>query len=251
MAGTTRRLGWTNPLTDAFGAHPRLGPVLELNDGVTFTLATPDGIELPPPPRTVVAAGNIRAQGEDATRAVYRHNRRAVARVLLGPMASYADLVANVRALVAWLAGPPDAPFAIQYQPIGASAPVYLDVVAAAHDIPEDEGQWQRLQFEPIELVFFCRPGLRGDRVTLQNLIVNPGFEAPSGPGVNVFADAFASANAYAAQAGAAPTLNPAATYADIILADTPVRYYRLGEAAGTSAYDLAARAERRPTAAA
>ena len=207
MSATILKLGWTNPLTDAFGAHPRLGAVLDLNDGVTFTLTSPDGLDLPPPPRTLVTAGNIRTQGERATRAIYRHNRQAVARVLLGPMASFSDLAANLRTLVAWMSAPPAIPFSIQYQPPGASAPVYLDVVGAAHDIPEDEGDWLRLQLEPIELIFIARPGLRGDRVWLQNLVVNPGFEAPSGPGVQVFNDSFASTNAYALVAGTTPTV--------------------------------------------
>jgi hypothetical protein len=51
------------------------------------------------------------------------------------------------------------------------------------------------------------RPGLKGDRVTLQNLAPNPGFEQGSGPAVLVFSDNFASVNAYAVQAGSAPTV--------------------------------------------
>ncbi|MGH2503293.1 MAG: hypothetical protein ACRDID_12355, partial [Ktedonobacterales bacterium] len=38
------------------------------------------------------------------------------------------------------------------------------------------------------------------------NLLMNPGFEAPSGPGVTVFGDAFANANAYTNIYGTAPT---------------------------------------------
>jgi hypothetical protein len=53
---------------------------------------------------------------------------------------------------------------------------------------------WLRLQMEPIEIVFLARPGLRGDRITLDNLVTNPGFEAPSGPSVQVFGDSFANA---------------------------------------------------------
>jgi hypothetical protein len=92
---TTLKLGWTNPLTDAFGDHPALGPVFDLNDGVTFTLVSPGGLDLHPPPRTVVSAGNVRTRGERVTRAIYRHNRQVVARLILGPMASYADLAAG------------------------------------------------------------------------------------------------------------------------------------------------------------
>ncbi len=241
MANTLLKLGWSDPLSDVFGDHPRLGPVVDLNDGVTCTLATPQGLDLPAPPRTLVASGNIRTQGEAATRAIYRHNRRATARILVGPMGSYSDLASNLRTLVAWLNAPPDVACSLQYQPIGASSPVYLDVVGAAHDIPEDEGQWLRLQFEPVEIVFFCRPGLRGDRITLQNLLPNPGFEAPSGPGVTVFADPLTSLNAYTVQAGSAPTSGPSSSYVDAILADAPLRYYRLGLADDAShAYDIA-----------
>ena len=206
MSTTILRLGWTNPQTGAFGDHPVLGPVLDLNDGATFTLTTPNGIELPPPPRTLVTTGNVRTQGERATRAIYRHNRRAVARVLVGPMASYADLAATLRTLVSWLSAPPAVPVALMYQPIGATSAVYLDVVGAAHDVSEDEGDWLRLQLEPVELVFVARPGLRGDRVALQNLALNPGFEAPSGPGVSVFSDAFTNVSAYKVLSGTAPT---------------------------------------------
>ena len=249
MAATIFRLGWTNPLTDAFGAHPTLGAVLDLNDGVTFTLATPDGVELPPPPRTVVAAGNPRTIGERATRAIYRHNREVVARVLVGPMASYADLAANIRALAGWLAAPPAVPFSIQYQPPGAAAPVYLDVVAAAHDLPDDESQWLRLQLEPAEIVFVVRPGLRGDRVSLSNLVPNPGFEAPSGPGVVAFADPLTTTSAYSLVSGSAPSLNPSQTYVDVVQAAANggaslLRFYRLGESSGGSAYDIGGTAQ-------
>jgi hypothetical protein len=204
---TTLKLGWTNPLTDAFGAHPLLGAVLDLNDGQTFTLISPDGLELPPPARTLVPAGNIRTQGERITRAVYRHNREAVARLILGPGASYAALVGSVRQLLLWLDAPPSVPFTVQYQPNNATQAVYLDVVGCGHDIPEDEEDWLRLQFEPLEVVFIARPGLRGDRVTLQNLCVNPGFGQGSGAAVLAFSNTFATANGYTTLAGSAPTV--------------------------------------------
>jgi hypothetical protein len=63
MAATTLKLGYTNPLTDTLGAHPLLGSVIDLNDGTTFTLASPDGLELSAPPRSLLLAGNIRTQG--------------------------------------------------------------------------------------------------------------------------------------------------------------------------------------------
>ncbi|HLZ23419.1 MAG TPA: hypothetical protein VKQ30_15000, partial [Ktedonobacterales bacterium] len=107
MAATTLKLGYSSPLTDTFGAHPQLGAVLDLNDGATFTLTYPDGLEMPPPPRTLVTAGNIRTQGERATRAIYRHNREVRAGLILGPMSNYANVTAAIRLLLSWLNSPP------------------------------------------------------------------------------------------------------------------------------------------------
>jgi hypothetical protein len=204
---TTVQLGWTNPLTGVFGAHPVLGAALDLNDGQTYTLLSPDGLELSPPRKTIIPTGNIRSQGERVTRAVYRENREAVARLILGPAASYAALIASVRQLVSWADAALATPITIKWQPPSASSPVYLDVTAAAHNIPADERDWTRLTLEPVELAFYVRPSLRGDRVWLQNLIMNPGFGAPSGPGVQVFSESFANANAYTQVAGSVPTV--------------------------------------------
>src|SRR5260370_26250740 len=126
---------------------------------------------------------------------------------MLGPSSTGTSLTATIRGLLDWLGGPPNIPITLQYQPFNGTAPVYLDVVGCAHEIPADEEQWLRLQMEPIELVFLARPGLRGDRITLDNLATNPGFEAPSGPGITVFNDTFATTNAYAVQTGSNPTL--------------------------------------------
>ncbi len=204
---TTLRLGYKDPLTDAFGAHPLLGAVLDLNDGRAFTLAAPDGFSLSAPRRTLVAVGNIRTQGEAVSRGVYQRNRTARVRMTLGPLASYVSLTGALRTLLQWLDAPPGVPFTLQYQAPNASAPSYLDVVGCAHTLPLAEEQWLRLQLEPVEITFFVGPGLKGDRVTLQNLAPNPGFEQGSGPGVLAFSDGFASVNAYAVQAGSAPTV--------------------------------------------
>ncbi|MBF6591167.1 MAG: LamG domain-containing protein, partial [Ktedonobacterales bacterium] len=237
MAVTTLKLGAIDPRTGVFGAHPLLGGPLDLNDGVTFTLASPEGLELPLPPRTLVPVGNIRTQGERATRAIFRHNREARARVILGPMTSATTLASALRTLLSWVNAAPTTPIAVQYQAPSASAAVYLDVVGAACDVPSDEDQWLTLQLEPITLVFWCRPGLRGDRITLQNLAPNPGFEQGSGPGVIAFSDSLATANAYSLQAGSAPGLDKS-TYADAVQADAPLRFYRLDESSGTSCAD-------------
>jgi hypothetical protein len=203
---TALRLGYKDPLTDAFGAHPLLRAVLDLNDGRTFTLAA-YGFMLNAPRRTLVLVGNIRTQGEAVSRGVYQHNRTAQVRVTLGPLASYASLTGAVRTLLQWLDAPPGIPFTLQYQAPNASAPSYLDVVGCAHTLPLVEEQWLRLQLEPVEIMFLVRPGLKGDRVTLQNLAPNPGFEQGSGPAVLVFSDNFANVNANVVQAGSAPTV--------------------------------------------
>lgn len=206
MGATVLRLGWTDPRTGVFGAHPQLGGPLDLNDGVTFTLLD-DGLEIEPPPRELALMGNARTQGERAARALYRHNRRAAARLILGPMASASDLAAVIRSLVAWVDAPPALPVTLLWQSPGAASPVYLDIVGAASDIPADERDWLRLQIEPVEVAFLARPGMRGDRVTLQNLVMNAGFEAPSGPAVPVFSDTFANTNAYSVSSGSAPSV--------------------------------------------
>ncbi|HEV2235675.1 MAG TPA: hypothetical protein VGR57_03350, partial [Ktedonobacterales bacterium] len=234
---TTLKLGYSDPRTDAFGAHPVLGPVLDLNDGQTFVLLGPDGLSLPPPPRTLVPAGNLRTQGERGVRGVYRHSREVTVQLVLGPGSSYAALVASVRTLLAWVNAPPALAVTLQYQPFGAASPVYLDVIGAACDLPADESDWLRLQLEPIELVFVCRPGLRGDRVTLSNLVMNPGLEQGSGPGVSVFTDAIANFNAYSVQAGGALAASFTG-FPDAVMADTPLHYYRLNETSGTAAGD-------------
>jgi hypothetical protein len=183
------------------------GAVLDLNDGRTFTLAAPDGFALSAPRRTLVPAGNLRTQGEAVARGVYQHNRTARVKVTLGPRTSYASLTGALRTLLQWLDAPPGIPLTLQYQAPNASAPTYLDVVGCAHSAPLDEEQWLRLQLEPVEITFLVRPGLKGDRVTLQNLAPNPGFEQGSGPAVLAFSDNFANVFAYAVQAGSAPTV--------------------------------------------
>ncbi|HEY1388128.1 MAG TPA: LamG domain-containing protein, partial [Ktedonobacterales bacterium] len=239
MAGTILKLGYTNPLTDTFGAHPILGSVIDLNDGGMFTLASPAGLEISAPPRSLLLAGNIRTQGEIATRAIVRHNRTVTARLIVGPAASSTALIASIRNLLLWLAAPPSLPITLQYQPFNASTPLYLDVVGASHNLPADEGQWLRGQFEPLTISLLTRPGLRDSRVTLQNLVANPGLEQPSTAGFVGFTDTFADANLYATQAGSNPTagsINNA--YPDVVMADAPLRFYRMGESSGTTLYD-------------
>jgi hypothetical protein len=141
MAGTVVRLGWSDPLTDTFGTHPLLGAALDLNDGQTYTLLSPQGLGLNAPQQTLISTGNVRTQGETITRAIYRHNRQAKMQLALGPAASYAEFVAAIRALLRWLNAAPATPIAVQWQPFGASESGYLDVVGATHNIPS--GAWE------------------------------------------------------------------------------------------------------------
>ncbi|HEX2350501.1 MAG TPA: hypothetical protein VHI51_18845, partial [Ktedonobacterales bacterium] len=123
-AYTLLKLGYTDPLTGVFGAHPLLGAALDLNDGGAFTLVSPDGLALSAPEKTLVPSGNIRTQGERITRAVYRRNRTAVARLIFGPFGSgptsYAAFIASVRALVRWIDAAPATPICLQWQPPSA-----------------------------------------------------------------------------------------------------------------------------------
>lgn len=66
LGPTTLRLGWTNPLTGVFGAHPTLGAILDLNDAATFTLVSPDGLDLSPPEPSVMPARRERPHGRRA-----------------------------------------------------------------------------------------------------------------------------------------------------------------------------------------
>jgi hypothetical protein len=130
------------------------------------------------------------------------------ARLIVGPAASSAALIASIRTLLLWLAAPPQLTITLQYQPFNASTPLYLDVVGASHNLPADEGQWLRGQFEPLTISFITRPGLRDARVTLQNLVANAGFEQPTGgAGITAFNDSFANTNGYSSLAEAAPTV--------------------------------------------
>src|SRR5258706_16341543 len=86
-------------------------------------------LELPPPPRTLVAAGNIRTPGERVTRAIYRHNRKAIARLILGPASSGTTLTATIRGPLDWLGGPPALPITQQYHPFKGAAPGHPYVV--------------------------------------------------------------------------------------------------------------------------
>lgn len=254
---TTFRLGAWAPLTDSFTAHSSspTGAIIDLNDGLTWSLVEEGGgdqlgtaLEWGYPQPTVFKSSNPRTVGERITKKNYQTNRAIKARLMLGQMLTYSGFITALHNLVQTLEGiSPTNPGALQIQVVQAGSPVYADVLEAhIEESTYKEILWAQLLDDGILVAFECRPFLRGPRQTLQNYAVNPGFEAPTGgAGVPVFSDTFANTNAYAVQSGGAPTLLPSNTYVDIVAANVPsggslLRYYRLDEASGTSAHDIA-----------
>lgn len=188
-------LGTWDALTDTFTS------ALDLNDQTTFTIQH-GGLKLPQPDKTIVLAGNIRTAGSVVPRWQYKERHIQVQFSLRG--ASLSAMVASIRTLLGILEAPP---FCIKLALPGSSQDSYADVVAVKHDIPNDPQQLLAKVLTGLHIDFTCATFLRGDRVTLQNLVVNPGFEAPSGPGVTVFDDTFANVNAYTVAAGSAPSV--------------------------------------------
>ncbi len=241
------QLGTYNPLMDSFTL------TLDCNDGINLEVEEMDGLVMPPPALDVYAANNPRVPGDRVTGANY--GPRVIRLSLIaGPAASYASMqvilqklwgvqeaarVARISAAAGVIAS---ARVALLLQPPGSTTPVYADVLAMSHDLPSvgDTAAWVQLRHDGIGVELLCAPFLRGSLVTLQNLVSNPGFEAPSQAGAVVFNDALANFNAYAVRAGGSLTQDKF-MYADAVLADQPVRYYRLDEISGTTFYDAMA----------
>jgi len=225
---TTLQVGTYTPLTDTFTS------VVDLNDRTSFWLQN-NALKVNQPAKTMVRAPNIRAVGERITAWQYGNRHIQVSVRLRG--ASTAAMMTSLRSLLALLEAPP---FVLRIALPGATAYSYADVVACTHNIPSDPLLILNGTIKDIQIDFECRPGLRGDRLWLQNLVPNPGFEAPAGPGVAVFDDNLANANAYTIQAGGALTQD-VVSYADTVMADNPLRYFRLDESSGATAYDATA----------
>lgn len=227
---STFQVGTYTPLTDTFTS------VFDLNDGVTTNIMW-NTLRMPQPEKAFVRSFNLRAPGERVTRFQYKNRHIQVSVSLRG--ASVQAILNTCRSLIAAIENPP---YRLRLALPNATQYTYASVVAVTHNIPADPQTLLAKALPNVQIDFECLPGLLGDRVTLQNLVVNPGFEAPSGPGVTAFSDTFASTNAYALQAGGAPTLSLANTFVDIVNANggaNLLRYYRLGESSGTVAYDI------------
>lgn len=219
---TTFKVGTYTALTDTFTT------VLDLNDRANFWLVT---YQLAQPKKLYARVGNIRTPRETVTRWNYQ-NRHIKASVKVFYPSDVPTLITRLHTLINAIENPP---YRLAIALPGATALTYADVVAVTHNIPTDPHKFLALTSGEVQIDFECYPGLAGDRLTLQNLVVNPGFEAPSGPGIQVFNDTFANLNAYTVVSGSAPTQNPANGYPDIIAADAPLRYYRLDEPNTTS----------------
>lgn len=225
---STFQIGTWNALTDAFTQ------TLDLNDGTTWFI-TNGGLKLPQPDKNIIMSGNVRTAGVVVPRWQYKERHIQVEVSLRG--ASTTAILSSVRSLIAAIEQPP---YCIRLALPGSSQYSYADVQAVKHDIPNDPQILLAKAITKIHMDFTCAVGLRGDRVVLQNLVVNPGFEQPSGPSVLVFNDSFANTNFYATQAGSAPTAGSVNNnYPDVVMADAPLRYYRMSEVSGVTAYDV------------
>lgn len=217
---TTRKLPALPPITNADTASPApplpsstfvvgtydiisdsFTPVLDLNDGSTFRIH-PRGLNIQQPEKTVIRAGSLRAPGALVPRWQYKNQHIQVEISLRA--ATVPALLASVSQLIAAIEQPP---YCLRIAFPGGTQFNYADVVAVIHDIPSDTQLIAAKAITRIHINFECIPGWRDVRHYIQNLCSNPGFEAPSQPGVPVFSDSFATTNAYSVQQGSAPTL--------------------------------------------
>jgi hypothetical protein len=209
------QLGTYAPLTDSWTL------VLDLNDGQTLEMSAATGLSLPAPALEVYTTGNPRLVGERVTRANYG-SREMTVQCVLGPMATetaLANVIKELTALQAQTLGPNGAQVAgvsstprvaLLVQPPGVAAPFYADVLALAHDLAGvgSAVAWTQLLQEGLTIELLCAPFLRGPRVTLDNLVLNPGMDQP-GQTV-IWADAATNGNfvnSYSVNAGSAPTI--------------------------------------------
>src|SRR5258708_3089750 len=175
--------------------------VFDLNDKTT-TFVHAQSFKMPQPDKTWVRSGNVRTPGEKISKFQYR-NRHIMCSIWIRGASTNA-IQNSIHALIAAIEPPP---YMLKVALPGSTTYSWADVVAVKHNVPPDPVSILGGAQTHIELDFECRPGLRGNRITLSNLVTNPGFEAPSGPAITAFNDTLATINAYAVQAGSAPTL--------------------------------------------
>lgn len=236
---TTFQIGSYNPLNET-ASSDGFTLTADLNDSAS-TFIIPGTLKMPAPDKTFVESGNIRSPGVAVVRWQYKSRTIDISISIRG--ASYAAIRSTVSTIVSAIENPP---YSIRFAWPGASQYSYFDVTKCAHNLPTDPILWLNKALPHYEIHFECMPGIRGDRVTLSNLAVNPGFEAPAGGGTAttmpvVFTDAFANTNAYAVQAGSVS--NDKSYFTDAVFAQglTVLRYLRLGDASTASAAEVAA----------
>lgn len=255
---TTLMLGATNFLDDTFVAHPAspTGATVNLNDANPFSLLDTSGIGtgldwgvLEP---SIFDTGNPRTTGRSVVRRTYNSNRVVRITLLWGQGASYPtwrQALTNLGQLCEGITQ--QQPAALKVQITQSSTPYYLDVIEAHTSWSYHELLTMQM-LEEVEITLIARPFWRGARQYLSNLVMNPGFEAPFGGGIATtapigFNDTLANVNAYTVQSGSAPTVNPANTYVDVLMANggaNLLRYYRLGGDTSTTAFDIAGTAQ-------
>ena len=223
---TTVQLCSYNSTTDAYTL------ILDLNNRSSYYLNT---VKWDQQAKVFVRSSNIRTSGERIT-AVNDPNRHVQVNMWIRNNIGISTngLLSLLHALENAIEKPP---YYLRIAEPGTGTQYsYIQVLAVTHNIPNEPLVIQSQVIKDISIDFECDPYFRGDRLMLSNLVQNPGFEAPSGPAVTVFNDTFANFNAYTASGGA--ITQDKLTYLDTVLADSPIRYYRLDETSGTVGYD-------------
>ncbi len=237
-------LGAWDYITDTLIAHPAnpAGTTFNLNDGVIFSLMDTngkgDGFQWAPDKPTTYKHKNPHTVGEQIDIIVNDTNRMVVAKLVWAGTAwsTWNQSIQNLATLCKGITV--NQPAVLEHQPTGSSTPLYWDVVQATLEWQYEEVPAIAFIQDTVTVVFECKPFIRGKRQWLQNLALNPGFEAPSGPAVTVFSDNFTNTNAYTVAAGS--VASDKSWYPDVVQADSPIRYCRLDEASGGLAYDSA-----------
>lgn len=244
MGQTTFKLGAWQPNGDTFVAHPAspTGLVMDLNDGTVWSLVDDSGgfgkgLDWGSIPPKAYTSSNPRATGTRVTKRVHQDNRTVKATLLLGPTLTWSAFSTALHNLIQLTEGiTAEKPAALQVQTVTGTSVQYFDVIEAHVTTVYKETLWAQYVDDGIQVEFQCRPFVRGPLTTLQNLVANPGAEQGSGSPVVMFNDTYANFSAYTATGGS--LTQDKLTYLDTVLADSPVRYYRLDETSGTTFYD-------------
>ena len=244
MGQTTFKLGAWQPNGDTFVAHPAspTGLVMDLNDGTVWSLVDDSGgfgkgLDWGSIPPKAYTSSNPRATGTRVTKRVHQDNRTVKATLLLGPTLTWSAFSTALHNLIQLTEGiTAEKPAALQVQTVTGTSVQYFDVIEAHVTTVYKETLWAQYVDDGIQVEFQCRPFLRGPLTTLQNLVANPGAEQGSGSPVVMFNDPYANFSAYTASGGS--LTQDKLTYLDAVIADSPLRYYRLDETSGTTVYD-------------